>query len=323
MARILDQVVGHQKIIERLLDAKRRDHFPATLLFTGPEGVGRMLVARGLAQALCCEVKPEGCGQCGSCLRIAKEQSESLRIVAAEKNQIKIEQAREVLEFLSLQAQTPYRIIIFEHAEILNQQAANALLKILEEPPARTVFFLIARTPQHVLTTVRSRSVHVPFSPLTAQELASKIKAPAWALAAAQGSFARLNDLMESTEQRETAIEMIDWWLESPQAYLRAAFRERVKDRSMAQQLARDLQGFFRDVKLTQFGATEGLSFADQGELLKRGLEQAGAADEAFRLALGLERELALGSRDSLLAFEEFWIRSHLPRESPESVLNS
>lgn len=311
MARILDQVVGHRDLIERLLLAKAKNQFPQTLLFSGPEGVGRALVARGLAQALCCSQDPQGCGECGSCLRIAKNQSEALRIVEAEKNQIKIEQAREILDFLSLQTTTPFRVVIFPQAEILNQQAANALLKILEEPPPQTIFFLIARSPQHVLATVRSRAVNVSFSPLSIEELGRRVKAPAWALAAAQGSFSRLNEMMNTSENRDVAVETLSWWFESPQAYLRPAFRERTKDRALAQQLARDFQAFFRDVKFADQGLREGLSFADQKELLQKGLGHAAEADKVFQLALGLEKELASGSRDSQLVFEEFWIRSH------------
>ncbi len=309
MARILDQVIGHRQAIEQLLNAKSRGVFPSTLLFSGPDGIGRALIARGIAQALCCQVEPDGCGTCGSCLRIEKNQSESLRTVVAEKNQIKIEQSREILNFLSLRIQGPARIVIFENAELLNPQAANALLKVLEEPPEKTFFILIARSVRHVLPTIRSRAVHVPFHPLSADELAQKVKAPRWALEAAHGSFHRLGELQNSSEGRDDAIEMFKWWFEAPQAYLRTAFRERVKDRTLAIQLAKDFQGFFRDVTLVQNGISSGLSFPDQHELALQA--ENSSVDEAFRLAVGLERELMTGSRDSLLAFEEFWIRSH------------
>lgn len=311
MARILSSVVGHRETIERLLDAKVRGVFPTTLLFTGPEGVGRSLIARGLAQALCCDREPDGCGECGSCIRIEKNQSESLRLVTAEKNMIKIEQSREILDFLSLRSISGRRVVIFDGAETLNHQAANALLKVLEEPPEGTIFILIARSPNQVLPTVLSRAVHVAFHPLSVAELASKVRAPQWALEAAHGSFHKLADLLNSTESRENAIEMFNWWFETPQAYLRPTFRERVKDRELALQLARDFQGFFRDITLVQSGIQSGLSFPDQRELFKKADELGERVDNAFSLAVGLERELSSGSRDSLLAFEEFWIRSH------------
>lgn len=315
MARILDSVVGHKETIARLLDAKIRGVFPTTLLFTGPAGVGRAIVARGIAQALCCEKDPEGCGTCGSCLRIEKNQSESLRIVSAEKNQIKIEQSREILDFLSLRSISGTRVVIFEEAETLNTQAANALLKALEEPPEGTYFILIARSTNQVLPTVSSRSVHVAFHPLSANELASKSKAPRWAIEAAHGSFKKLEELQNSSENRDSAVEMFKWWFETPQAYLRASFRERVKDRELALQLSRDFQGFFRDITLVRSGIQSGLSFPDQRDLFAKADEMGERIDDAFSLAVGLERELSSGSRDSLLAFEEFWIRSHLEVE--------
>ncbi|PWU14021.1 MAG: hypothetical protein C5B49_13825, partial [Bdellovibrio sp.] len=303
VARLLDQVVGHREILARLLEARSEDRLPGTMLFTGPDGVGRKLVAHALAQAICCPVHKHGCGTCGSCLRIAHRQSESVLWIAAEKNQIKIEQSRAVLDFLSLQAWAGSRVVIFENAEGLNPQASNALLKILEEPPPQSYFFLIARSPRHVLPTVRSRAVHIPFHPLAAADLAKKVQStaqvgafgtsadatggvPAWMLEAAQGSFARLQDLMES-ETRGPSIEMITWWLESPQAYLRPAFRERTKERLTASQIARHFQGFFRDLALRRAGVRRGLCFPDQAELLERAKPWLPQAPSIFRLALG------------------------------------
>lgn len=309
MGRILDQVIGHREIIHRLLETHRQNRVPNTLLFFGPDGVGRKKVALGWAQALLCEVDPSGCGQCGSCLRVEKNQSEGLRIITPEKNQIKIEQSRDVLHFLNLQALTPYRVIIFDGAESLNAQAANALLKVLEEPPPKTVFILIAPTPRHVLTTLRSRSLKVNFHSLSHEELAQVMPAPTWAIEAAGGRVTKLRELLDSStsEDRGRVLEMLQWWLEDGQSYLRPAFRERVKDREFAETLALGFQGFFRDLESDCFQLNLSQQFPEAKALRSR-FPQRGV-QEIYQLCLGLERELK-AYRDSQLLFEEFWIRS-------------
>lgn len=310
MGRILDRVSGHQEIIESLLAAKLENRVPSTLLFTGPAGVGRRLVATGWAQALLCEAEPRGCGQCGSCLRVEKNQSEGFRLVEAEKNQIKIEQAREILDFLSLQSMTPYRVILIDGAELLNVQAANSLLKVLEEPPPKTVFILIAPTQKHVLATIRSRAMKVSFHPLSVEELATVVKAPAWAYEAAGGRFSKLNELIDKDQatERASALELLQWWLDDPQSYLRPLFRERIKDRDFAMDAAKSFQGFFRDLECIKWGLETPFQFPEAKDLMKQFPK--GAAQELYQMSLGLERELK-AHRDVQLLFEEFWIRSH------------
>lgn len=285
MARLLDGLEGRSKeILLRLLETRQNGYLPNTLLLTGPEAAVGARAAQALAQALLCTEDPSGCGHCPSCRRVELRQSESLRWLAPEKNLIKIEQAREILDFLSLRTLSKARVVVVESAECLNPQAANALLKILEEPPAETFFILITRSPKHVLPTVRSRAVHIPFPPRSPLESLSE----------------------EEKEERQLALEMLEWWLESPQAYLRPSFRERVKDRVLAQRLAWHFQSVFHDLRLIQLG----IRGADQ-PLMSRAAAELPRVDELFQLALGLEREMGGGSRDPLLAFEEFWIRGH------------
>lgn len=309
MGRILDRVVGHQELIQSLLQIRREERVPGTLLFTGPEGVGRRLVAWGWAQALLCAVDPDACGECGSCLRVEKLQSEGLRIVSAEKNQIKIEQSREILDFLSLQSLTPYRVIIIDGAETLNVQAANALLKVLEEPPPKTVFILIAPTPRHILPTLRSRSMQVAFQALALEDLAKVVKAPTWAYEASGGRLSKLRELMQDSESedRSRVLEILKWWLEDPQTYLRPIFRERIKDREFALSLAKSFQGFFRDLECRRWNLPIDFQFPEAKGLVDS--FPAELAQDLFEMSLGLERELR-AYRDSQLLFEEFWIRS-------------
>src|SRR5262249_37291621 len=129
MARILDNVKGHHETIASLMDMRKKNRLHPVLLFVGPAGVGKKKVAIGVAQMLVCEKTPEACGVCGPCIRVEKNSSESLRLVAPQGTQLKVEQAREVQDWLSYKQLGTSRIVILDDADKLNPQAANSLLK--------------------------------------------------------------------------------------------------------------------------------------------------------------------------------------------------
>src|SRR3989344_8460275 len=89
MARLLDFIVGHQKNIEKLLSLKLQKRWPHAFLFTGPNAIGKRKVALAFAQMLVCEQSETACGDCGPCLRIAKEQSENLLRLAPDASMAK------------------------------------------------------------------------------------------------------------------------------------------------------------------------------------------------------------------------------------------
>lgn len=221
MAQILARVCGHGATVRRLIEAREKQRLASTLLFAGPSGVGKKLSALALTQALVCEnpVASGACGLCGACLRIESGQSESLMVVEPDGANIKIEQAREILKFISLRKLGRARVVIIDQAHLLNLQAANALLKSLEEPPPDTFFILLAPVASAVLITIRSRTQMVRFRPLTAQELKSVLGPTVddWVLTSACGSLeiaARLLDHREEFAELEVAVS----------AYLRVAF---------------------------------------------------------------------------------------------------
>lgn len=175
---------GHQLTLKPLITAASENRLAGTLLFAGPSGIGKKRSALTLAQALVCEtpldqrVEEAGCGECGPCLRIAKGQSESLMVVEPDGAQIKIEQARSVLQFLNLQKLGRARVIIIDQAHLLGPQAGNALLKSLEEPPSGTYFILISHLPNAILATLRSRSQLVRFKPLSDESMRKILSRP-------------------------------------------------------------------------------------------------------------------------------------------------
>ncbi len=199
------KIVGHQvqmDFLRRQVDQKR---LASTMLFSGPEGVGKLRVAKYAAQLLVCQ-NQTACGVCGKCQRIWQEQSEDLYIVKAVEHSIKIEQARDIIHFLSLRAVGNAKIIIIDGIEDMTIQAANSLLKSLEEPPVDTYFFLITSQLGRVLTTIRSRAQLVRFSPLGSEQIQQVTGATGWVLNSSAGSCRRAqqmqSELGEETRQK-------------------------------------------------------------------------------------------------------------------------
>lgn len=152
------------------------ERVPNAWLLTGAEGIGQPAFARHLAQALLCDAPGatgEGCGQCESCRWLAADTHPDFRLLTPDMGdddkgarrlaQIKIDAVRELMDFAHLSAHRASvrddarRVVLIEPAEALNPSAANALLKVLEEPPSGVVFILVAHAPQRLLPTIKSR----------------------------------------------------------------------------------------------------------------------------------------------------------------------
>jgi DNA polymerase-3 subunit delta' len=135
---------------------------PHALMLTGPRGIGKRHLAEALAQLVLCLTPIEGtpCGKCRSCqLNQAQTHPDMLWLEPEEGSKsIKVDQVRELTETLSKTAQQGgYKVIVLEPAEAMNANAANALLKSLEEPAAKTLIVLVSHNPSSVLPTIRSR----------------------------------------------------------------------------------------------------------------------------------------------------------------------
>lgn len=129
-------------------------------LLTGPPGSGRSVAARAFAAAL--ECPQHGCGECRECRTAVDGTHADVDVVATEGLSIKVEQARELAAMSALRPSVgPWRVIIVEDADRLTERAADALLKAIEEPVARTVWILCAPSLEDVVITIRSRSRHV------------------------------------------------------------------------------------------------------------------------------------------------------------------
>jgi DNA polymerase III subunit delta' len=172
-------IAGHRPLLELLSRATARGTLPPSLIFAGPEGVGKRLTAMALAQALNCEHPIEAedsrdaCGICASCKRIARGvHADILIIEPGDSGSIKVDQVREAIDRSMYRPfEGRRRVVIVDEADALMSEAQNALLKTLEEPPSASVFVLITNRPDVLLPTVRSRCQQLRFGPLTPGEV--------------------------------------------------------------------------------------------------------------------------------------------------------
>lgn len=147
---------------QQLAQLAEANKLPHALMLAGPKGVGKRHFAEALAQRLLCQ-HPRGasaCGQCRGCeLNKAATHPDLLHLLPEEAGKaIKVDLVRELTEALGKTAQQAgYKVVILEPAEAMNTNAANALLKSLEEPAANTLLLLVSHSPSAVLPTIRSR----------------------------------------------------------------------------------------------------------------------------------------------------------------------
>lgn len=310
MARLRDRLVAHGDLFDHLLSALQGDGTAMTLLFSGPAGVGRRYTARALAQALMCERRSDACGECGSCKRVEAGVHESLLEIKPETAQIKIDQAREVVEFLRLARLGRARVVIVDNAQALNPQAANALLKVLEEPPESTFIILLAPSPSALLPTLRSRSRVVPFRALTSRELTQLQPAPDWAVRAARGSLERLRGLLDPAvqETRLGAARVLESLLSNKDFLTLSEWREVVREKGVFPRLVSFWTAFARDGLVVHAKGKDELMNPDQKNLLSLlGQQPLPLVESLVERCLRLESE-TLSNRDPQLAVEELCV---------------
>lgn len=156
-------LLGHEWAVDMLRQHAARGDVRHAYLFCGPPGLGRRTLALRLAQALNCTrpLKPGiPCGLCRDCKQIEAMQHPDMNVIQAETEGgiLKVDQVREVQHSLSLKPyQSKYRVALFLRFQEANDNAANALLKTLEEAPAHAILLLTADTPEQLLPTIVSR----------------------------------------------------------------------------------------------------------------------------------------------------------------------
>lgn len=243
------KILGQEKALERLESFYSKGSMPGAFLFLGPPGVGKKLTAFHLAKALNCSKSQEPraksekggfdfCGECENCASIEKGIHPDVRVLdAPEEAHIKIDPVRSLMQLMEKKPSLGlWKAAVISEAHTLTTEAANALLKALEEPSERTLWILISSQRHRMLPTVLSRCVPIVFKPLSLPAVEEILKGQASLLCG--GSLERAKRLMEArsldgsslprelAQARRQAGLLMDLWI----ARLEASFRENPTD---------------------------------------------------------------------------------------------
>ena len=228
------EFAGYGDKMEQLMRSVQAGRIVHALLLTGPHGSGKRTVARLFAQAMRCESAGERpCGVCPACKRFLAGSHPDVYVLKPEKKTLGVGEIRDLIDYLALR---PYEggkhIALIEQADKMTPNAQNALLKTLENPPADTMFFLIADSVSGLLPTILSRCQTVRFSDLPvelcARVLTARGMAPERARALsgmAQGSVGRALELDGDAEYhalRERVLQSLEA-LRGPASVAKAA----------------------------------------------------------------------------------------------------
>jgi DNA polymerase-3 subunit delta' len=168
------QTIRGQVPAKRLLqNSLRQDTLSHAYIFSGPVGTGRSEMALALAKAVYCTVQTiDACGECLECRKVAHRNHPDLHIIEPDGASIKIEQIRELQkEFAYRATASGTKIYILYHADKMTVQAANSLLKFLEEPTSKVIAILITENGHALLPTIQSRAQWISFTPVPRDEM--------------------------------------------------------------------------------------------------------------------------------------------------------
>ena len=228
----MSNILGNQLLRNRLSSMIERDHLHHCLLFEGPSGIGKYLIAKWLAKRLFCDAKttPEAekpCLTCWHCNAVEIEDHPDLLLVGLDttkkKKQISVQQARTLIGQVAVYPRVAkQRIVIIDQAQYMTESTSNALLKTFEEPPTETIFILIVPSSQKMLTTIRSRAQRIRFAPVSSEEIESYLRERGEpvrkdVIAFAQGCPGKVFRLLEGEyEAWKMSVELFFSWVRMP-----------------------------------------------------------------------------------------------------------
>ena len=282
------QVVGQTRVVSLLQRSLERGSLAHAYLLVGPPHVGKMTLALELAKALNCEAAEPPCGECVSCQKIASAKHADVQITgvlpgessdATSRVEIGINQIRELQHSANLPPfEGRYKVFIIDRAELLSTEAANCLLKTLEEPVGKVTFILLTTADRLLPATVVSRCQRLELPPLTAAEVAAALTSGwgvesqkskllsrlchgclGWALSAA------LDDslLQQRTERIDRLLNTINADYEERFAYSTHLATQFSHNRESVLEVLNLWLGWWRDLLVVKAGLTEAITNID------------------------------------------------------------
>ncbi|MFC1898860.1 ATP-binding protein [Chloroflexota bacterium] len=283
------QVVGQDKIISLLRLSLEKNTVAHAYLFAGPAHVGKMTLALNLAQALNCGASEYPCGECLSCQKIASGKHSDVQIIGLNGNadsaggrpqrEISIEQIRELQHSVILPPfEGKYKVFIIDGAEYLSGEAANCLLKTLEEPQEKIIFILLTASENLLPETVISRCQRLELAPPAIKDVENALnsrwgidpqkahllvrlaqKRPGWAISAYQEEGL----LQQRDERLQRLISITSDNQNENFTYAAELAAQFNKNREMVQEILALWLNWWRDILLVKIGCTESITNID------------------------------------------------------------
>lgn len=166
--------VGHERVIEHLQTAIKKEKVGHAYVFNGEKGSGKRFLARTFAKTLLCEeggINP--CGWCKSCMQAESNHHPDIIYVTHDKVNISVDDIREkVNQDIEIKPYSGrYKVYLIDDGDKMTEQAQNALLKTIEEPPAYAVILIMTENAERLLPTIRSRCVILDMKPITPEQI--------------------------------------------------------------------------------------------------------------------------------------------------------
>jgi DNA polymerase-3 subunit delta' len=292
-------IVGHDRLKDFFLRAQRRGRTPPALVLCGPVGIGKRTLALEAARALLCETKSgDACGACKACDRVARRMHPDFFLLEPAPASIKIEAVRDLVgEVQSRPFEAATRAFVIDDAHLMTEQAQNAFLKSLEEPPATSRILLVTAEPDRLLPTIRSRCQTLRASALTSEQVEAFLSERGVAADEARlrasvsaGSIGRALsfDTDGYMDARESALAAVEAAGSSPFAAMAAADSLADNDAPLVALVA--MRSLLRDVAALHAGAAADMLVNSDLEGRLRALAQGRLGAIAIALAEAAER---------------------------------
>ncbi len=249
---------GHENIRNELNEVVASGSISHAYLFIGKDGIGKKKVALEFAKNILCDEKNNGvaCSKCDACLKF--NSNPDFKILMPEKGVIKVDEIRKFTsELFLLPTVSKRKVFIIDDADSMNEQAQNALLKVLEEPPLYATMILITSNKEKLLRTIKSRVAEIAFDSLKEDELkkvleANNVEFTKDAIEYANGSAKRAIDFI-SDDTFEISKKLADIILERDFLKLNRKFEEIKSDKVLKSNiehiLENTMQIFFNKLK--------------------------------------------------------------------------
>lgn len=327
------RVIGQDRILSLLAYSLKTGAISHAYLLVGPRRVGKGTLAVNFAQALNCDGSEPPCGQCRSCQRILEGKCADVAHLGLDsRTEIGIDDIRGLQRLASLPPyEGKYKVFIIDDAEYLSTEAANSLLKILEEPPPGVVWLLLAAEEERLLPTVVSRCQRLDVKPVPSEGVQEMLVnhygvdagiatllarlchgCPGWALSALAN-----DDVLEQRSQRiARVISLLTASLEQRFAYAQEVAGQFSRKRSDGREVLETWLDWWHDLMLVKGGCKDAVTNADYETAIQ---EQAGRLSideiEVFLGDLCLLQQEIDRNVNPRLAWE--WLMLSLPRKGP------